>query len=595
MEKSSIRTNPKYNLFIAQPVVENDETFNFETTLAFGLILGMVICAALVAAGILTYMKRCKKPDLKEEAIDEGSLDNISISNTHHEEWSDETPMNPPILFTHPSPNIRNSLPPLFTQRENVNVVAPLSKIDAERDSKNRPSTSTSTSAVTTTTVDLQSNQENAEELHPVQADANDRQPVQSNTDDRLGIQTDSSDLQPFETYADEMELIHQNADELHSIQTDTNDVQPLQTDADLVLSIQTNADDDEQIQTDTDEEEHIQTDRDEGRHIQNELSIIESDISLSDEAPMQSVMITAPMEQIESTVCEFGNSGKEDMCLFENSYILTGAHAKSEGNGDSVKHGWGNNINKQQMLQNQDCKLEDFVDESQQDEYSRPLSQTGKADVPNILRYTAEAPVSAADDRTRTTAILSNSSPDIPSVEDVLHPDSSSLVNDRTLFPDTYIESMVTDEYSDSFLSDLEEEESDVHTVAKKSSHLDNDPSTFKTMNMTVLRDSNSINFFGKKQQDVHCMETPHKRPLKRDRSTAFVRKMEASRHLTSSYGKRPWETFKTYKPDEKKHPGKKLNELAQKKLAENMNEVKRKRNVRKNAILDAYGLDLQ
>ncbi|KAL4233501.1 hypothetical protein ACF0H5_008182 [Mactra antiquata] len=47
---------------IAQDSVNQDNTFNFETTLIFGLVLGLIVVVALIALSVCLYLKRCKQP-----------------------------------------------------------------------------------------------------------------------------------------------------------------------------------------------------------------------------------------------------------------------------------------------------------------------------------------------------------------------------------------------------------------------------------------------------------------------------------------------------------------------------------------------------
>ncbi|XP_053398307.1 CUB and sushi domain-containing protein 1-like [Mercenaria mercenaria] len=112
-----------------QTPAQEDNTFNFETTLIFGLLLGLVVLVAIISAGVFIYLKRCRQPANKHEVIDESEFRRSAIHDGYPDDFDDDDLNYPPILLAHPPPSSREAVPPLqFTQKGNVNIVPPMTK-----------------------------------------------------------------------------------------------------------------------------------------------------------------------------------------------------------------------------------------------------------------------------------------------------------------------------------------------------------------------------------------------------------------------------------------------------------------------------------
>ncbi|WAR08474.1 CSMD1-like protein [Mya arenaria] len=112
---------------------QTDSTFNFETTLIFGLILGLFVLITVIIAAVCWYTKRCKQSKGEPERINENEF----AGHEPHGDWSDDDDFYPPDLLTHPPPNSREALPPMFfSHKSNVNVVPPMTKKSVPDDVK---------------------------------------------------------------------------------------------------------------------------------------------------------------------------------------------------------------------------------------------------------------------------------------------------------------------------------------------------------------------------------------------------------------------------------------------------------------------------
>ncbi|XP_052807627.1 sushi, von Willebrand factor type A, EGF and pentraxin domain-containing protein 1-like [Mya arenaria] len=126
-------TSPESSTASPETQTQTDSTFNFETTLIFGLILGLFVLITVIIAAVCWYTKRCKQSKGEPERINENEF----AGHEPHGDWSDDDDFYPPDLLTHPPPNSREALPPMFfSHKSNVNVVPPMTKKSVPDDVK---------------------------------------------------------------------------------------------------------------------------------------------------------------------------------------------------------------------------------------------------------------------------------------------------------------------------------------------------------------------------------------------------------------------------------------------------------------------------